>query len=153
MGLILPGVLGIDHIGIAVVDLDSAVKWHEEVLGLKTVHVQEIKSDSVKEVLMQVGDCNGIRNNIQLLSPTNQDSPVGRFLSKHGEGIHHIGYRVADCAQALRHCVTMGVDLIDTEPRLGSAGATVAFIHPKGAFGTLIELVEKVETLSTANGH
>jgi methylmalonyl-CoA epimerase len=97
-----------------------------------------VERDGVEEVLMKVAD-----SYIQLLTPTRPDSPVAKALEKRGEGLHHVGYRVADCAVALASMVAAGATPIDSVPRPGSRGTTVAFIHPKGSFGTLIELVQE----------
>ena len=128
----------IDHVAIAVRDLDAAVAWYERTLGAKVAHRETIESDGVEEALLAVAD-----SYVQLLTPTREDSPVARYLDKRGEGIHHIGYRVTDCAAALEAMRQAGADTIDKAPRPGSRGTTVAFVHPKGAFGTLIELVQE----------
>jgi methylmalonyl-CoA epimerase len=128
----------IDHIGVAVRDLDSAVAWYAEAFGAEVVHREVVERDKVEEALLAVAD-----SFIQLLTPTSEESPVARFLDQRGEGLHHVGYRVKDCAAALASVKAAGARLIDEEPRPGSRGTTVAFVHPKGAFGTLIELVEE----------
>ena len=97
-----------------------------------------VESDGVEEVLMKVAE-----SYIQLLTPTNPDSPVAKAIEKRGEGLHHIGYRVDNCAEALASMIAAGATAIDKEPRPGSRGTTVAFMHPKGSFGTLIELVQE----------
>ena len=127
----------IDHVGIAVQDLDAAVTYYRDVYGATVAHRERIESDGVEEALIAVAD-----SFIQLLSPTRPDSPVARFLERRGEGLHHIGYRVEDCAVAVAAVRDGGGTLIDEVPRPGSRGTTVAFVHPKGAFGTLIELVQ-----------
>ena len=128
----------IDHVAIAVRDLDAAVAWYESVLGARVAHRERIDHDGVEEALLEVAE-----SFIQLLSPTTASSPVARFLQRRGEGIHHVGYRVADCAAALERLRAAGVQLIDEKPRPGSRGTTVAFVHPRGAFGALIELVQE----------
>ena len=128
----------IDHVAIAVADLDAAVAWYEETFGARVVHREVVESDGVEEALLAVAD-----SYIQLLTPTSDESTVARFLSTRGEGLHHVGFRVDDCAKALRAVQDAGVRTIDQTPRPGSRGTTVAFIHPKAAFGTLIELVEE----------
>ena len=134
-----PGVLTeIDHVGIAVSDLDAAVDWYEQMFGAIVAHRERIESDGVEEALIKVAD-----SYIQLLTPTRPDSPVAKFLESRGEGMHHVGYRVASCAEALERVKGEGHQVIDQVPRPGSRGTTVAFVHPKGAFGTLIELVEE----------
>ena len=128
----------IDHVAIAVRDLDAAVAWYEKTLGAKVAHRERIESDGVEEALLAVAD-----SYVQLLTPTREDSPVARYLDKKGEGIHHVGYRVTDCAAALASMKAAGAATIDEAPRPGSRGTTVAFVHPKSSFGTLIELVEE----------
>jgi len=128
----------VDHVAIAVADLDAAVAWYEEVFGARMVHREVVESDGVEEALLAVAD-----SYIQLLTPTSETSTVAKFLSTRGEGLHHVGLRVDDCAKALRAAHDAGVRTIDQVPRPGSRGTTVAFIHPKSAFGTLIELVEE----------
>ena len=127
----------IDHVAIAVHDLDAAIAWYEDVLGATLEHREVVESDGVAEALVRVAD-----SYIQLLTPTRDDSPVAKYLEKRGEGLHHVGYRVANCAQALDAVKASGGRVIDNEPRPGSRGTIVAFVHPKTSFGTLIELVE-----------
>ena len=128
----------VDHVAIAVRDLDAAIAYYEETFGAAVVHRERVDSDGVEEALIKVAD-----SYIQLLTPTRDDSPVARYLEKKGEGVHHVGYRVDDCAAALQSVKDHGGQVIDQAPRPGSRGTTVAFVHPKGAFGTLIELVEE----------
>jgi methylmalonyl-CoA/ethylmalonyl-CoA epimerase len=128
----------VDHIAIAVNDLDAAVEWYEKAFGAEVVHREVVEKDQVEEALLAVSD-----SYIQLLKPTSETSPVARFLEQHGEGLHHVGYRVKDCAAALESVKAAGARMIDEVPRPGSRGTTVAFVHPKGAFGTLIELVQE----------
>jgi methylmalonyl-CoA epimerase len=133
-----PLITEIDHVGIAVQDLDAAIAYYRDVYGATVTHRERIDSDGVEEALIAVAD-----SFVQLLSPTRPDSPVARFLERRGEGLHHVGYRVEDCATALAAVRDAGGTLIDEVPRPGSRGTTVAFVHPKGAFGTLIELVQE----------
>jgi len=128
----------VDHVAIAVRDLDAAVDWYAETFGATVAHREVIERDGVEEALLAVAD-----SYIQLLTPTRDDSPVAKYLAAKGEGIHHVGYRVADCGEALHQAVAAGARAIDAEPRPGSRGTTVAFLHPKTAFGTLIELVQE----------
>jgi methylmalonyl-CoA epimerase len=128
----------IDHVAIAVADLDAAVAWYERAFGAQVVHRERVESDGVEEALLAVAD-----SFVQLLTPTREDSPVAKFLASRGEGLHHVGYRVADCAAALQAVKDSGGRVIDEQPRPGSRGTTVAFVHPKAAFGTLIELVQE----------
>ncbi|MCY3577699.1 MAG: methylmalonyl-CoA epimerase [bacterium] len=128
----------IDHVAIAVHDLEQAISFYETAFGASVAHREIVERDGVEEALIKVAD-----SYVQLTAATREDSPVAKFLDKRGEGIHHIGYRVDDCAAALESMVAAGATAIDAEPRPGSRGTTVAFIHPKGAFGTLIELVQE----------
>ena len=128
----------IDHVAIAVHDLEQAILFYEKAFDASVVHREIVERDGVEEALIKVAE-----SYVQLTAATREDSPVAKFLDKRGEGIHHIGYRVDDCAAALESMVAAGATAIDAEPRPGSRGTTVAFIHPKGAFGTLIELVQE----------
>jgi methylmalonyl-CoA/ethylmalonyl-CoA epimerase len=128
----------IDHVAIAVRDLDAAVAWYAEMFGATVTHREIIERDGVEEALLKVAD-----SYIQLLTPISEQSPVAKYLDQRGEGIHHVGYRVDDCGAALKTLKAHGTRVIDEEPRPGSRGTTVAFVHPKGAFGTLIELVQE----------
>jgi methylmalonyl-CoA/ethylmalonyl-CoA epimerase len=128
----------IDHIAIAVNDLEAAIQYYADVYGATVDHREIVESDGVEEALLKVAD-----SYIQLLTPTREDSPVAKYLEKRGEGLHHIGYRVADCAVALEAVKAAGGKVIDQAPRPGSRGTTVAFIHPKTTFGTLVELVQE----------
>ncbi|MCY3910218.1 MAG: methylmalonyl-CoA epimerase [bacterium] len=128
----------IDHVAIAVHDLEQAISFYEKAFDASVVHREIVERDGVEEALIKVAE-----SYVQLTAATREDSPVAKFLDKRGEGIHHIGYRVDDCAVALESMVAAGATAIDAEPRPGSRGTTVAFIHPKGAFGTLIELVQE----------
>ena len=128
----------IDHVAIAVRDLDAAVDYHRRAFGATVAHREIVERDGVEEALLAVAD-----SYIQLIAPTRPDSPVARFVERRGEGLHHVGYRVADCAAALAAMVAAGATPVDREPRPGSRGTTIAFVHPKDSFGTLIELVEE----------
>jgi len=128
----------IDHVAIAVNDLEAAIAWYAEAFGATVVHRERVESDGVEEALLKVAD-----SYVQLLTPTRDDSPVAKYLANKGEGLHHIGYRVANCAEALESIKAMGGRVIDEAPRPGSRGTTVAFVHPKTSFGTLIELVQE----------
>jgi methylmalonyl-CoA epimerase len=128
----------IDHVAIAVHELDAAIAYYRDTYGATVSHRERIERDGVEEALIAVAD-----SYIQLLCPTRPDSPVARFLERRGEGLHHVGYRVDDCEAALASVRRGGGALVDEAPRPGSRGTTVAFVHPKGAFGTLIELVQE----------
>ena len=128
----------IDHVAIAVNDLGGAIDAYRETFGAIVEHREVVDSDGVEEALLKVAD-----SYIQLLTPTRDDSPVAKYLAAKGEGLHHVGYRVADCAAALEQVKAQGHRVIDEAPRPGSRGTTVAFIHPKAIAGTLIELVQE----------
>ena len=128
----------IDHIAIAVDDLEAAIEYYATAYGVSVEHREVVERDGVEEALLKVAD-----SYVQLLTPTRDDSPVAKFLANRGEGLHHVGYRVDDCAAALERVKAEGGRVIDEAPRPGSRGTTVAFVHPKTAFGTLIELVEE----------
>ena len=128
----------IDHVAIAVHDLEAAISYYQRAFGAIVDHREVVESDGVEEALLKVAE-----SYIQLLTPTRPDSPVAKALEKRGEGLHHIGYRVANCADALAQMIAAGATPLDKAPRPGSRGTTVAFIHPKGSFGTLIELVQE----------
>jgi methylmalonyl-CoA/ethylmalonyl-CoA epimerase len=128
----------IDHIAIAVNDLEAAIAYYQNAFGATVDHREVVESDGVEEALLKVAE-----SYIQLLTPTRPDSPVAKSLEKRGEGLHHIGYRVNNCAEALAAMIAAGATPLDKAPRPGSRGTIVAFIHPKGSFGTLIELVQE----------
>jgi len=130
----------IDHVAIAVNDLDAAIAWYADVFGAEVTHREVVESDGVEEALVRVAD-----SYIQLLTPTRADSPVAKYLAKRGEGLHHVAFRVKDCAAALAAVKESGARVIDDAPRPGSRNTTVAFIHPQDAFSTLIELVQENE--------
>jgi methylmalonyl-CoA/ethylmalonyl-CoA epimerase len=133
--------LEIDHVGIAVLDLEAAVREYRDSLGLEPVHREIVEDQGVEEVLFALGG-----SYVQLLGSLGAETPVGRFLARRGEGLHHIGYRVADIEAVLGRLRESGVPLIDESPRRGSRGTTVAFVHPKGFRGVLVELVQESST-------
>jgi len=128
----------IDHVAIAVNDLEAAIAYYHSAFGAEVHHREVVERDGVEEALLKVAD-----SYVQLTTPTRPDSPIAKYLEKRGEGLHHVGYRVDDCAAALAAVVASGGTPIDAAPRPGSRGTTVAFVHPKGSFGTLIELVQE----------
>jgi methylmalonyl-CoA/ethylmalonyl-CoA epimerase len=127
----------IDHIGIAVSSLDDALATYKQLWGLEPDHIERGDTDKVTEAMLPIGEAH-----LQLLEPTEPDSPVGKFIEKRGEGLHHIAIRVDDIEVALAKLVQEGAELIDPEPRIGGGGHRVAFVHPKTTHGILIELVE-----------
>jgi methylmalonyl-CoA/ethylmalonyl-CoA epimerase len=128
----------IDHVGIAVRDLEAAVEHYRRTLAVEPIHRETIEKDGVEEALFRIGS-----SYVQLLAPTGPDTPVGKFLEKKGEGVHHVGYRVDDVAAMVEHLKAEGVPMVDEIPRPGSRGTTVAFAHPKGFGGVLVELVQE----------
>jgi methylmalonyl-CoA/ethylmalonyl-CoA epimerase len=132
----------IDHVGIACHDLASAVAFYESTFGLVVASREENAEQGVREALLRVADAPAGASYVQLLEPLGPDTPVGRFLARHGEGVHHIGYGVTDIEAALASIGAAGVRLIDARPRHGSMGASIAFLHPKDVGGVLTELVQ-----------
>jgi methylmalonyl-CoA/ethylmalonyl-CoA epimerase len=130
----------IDHIGVAVADLDAAIDLHVSAYGMELVHRETVESQGVEAVLLDVGE-----NHVELLSPLGDDTPVGRFLAKRGPGLHHVAYQVDDIDAALISLRDSGVKLIDEEPRAGIRSSRVAFLHPGASGGVLTELVEPAE--------
>lgn len=128
----------IDHVGIAVEDLDAAVEHYRRSLGVEPVHREVVRSQGVEEVLFRVGT-----SYIQLLGALGPDTPVGRFLERRGPGLHHVGYRVDDIVATLERLKAGGMRLIDEMPRPGSRGTMMAFVHPNGMAGVLVELVQE----------
>ncbi len=127
----------LDHVGIAVRDLEESIERYRTRYGIEPVHREIVESQGVEEALLPLGG-----SLIQLLLPLTPESPVGRFLAKRGEGLHHVAYSVLDIDAALQHLRAEGARLIDEEPRPGGRGARIAFVHPADLAGTLIELVE-----------
>jgi len=128
----------IDHVGIAVEDLDAAIELYRAVLGVEPTHRERVEDQGVEEVLFSVGS-----SFIQLLGAIGPDSPVGRSLASRGPGIHHVAYRVRDVAAVLDHLRAEGVRLIDDAPREGSRNTLIAFVHPRSMGGVLVELVQE----------
>ena len=127
----------IDHVGIAVKNLDEAVKvW--EGLGLKVDEIEEVPDQKVRTAIIHVGE-----SRIELLEPTSEDSPIAKFIAKRGEGIHHIALGVDDIEAHLEELKEKGYRLIDEKPRIGAGGAKIAFVHPKAVTGVLLELCER----------
>jgi len=130
--------LDVDHIGIAVGDLSAAVQEYRAALQVEPTHRETVRDQGVEEVFFETGS-----SSIQLLGALGPDTPVGRFLARRGEGLHHVAYRVTNVRDALNRLRAAGVPLIDETPRPGSRGTTIAFVHPKGFRGVLVELVQK----------
>ena len=136
----------IDHVGIACRDLDRAIAFYEATFGLAVVSRERNEDQGVTEAMLRVADAPVGTSYVQLLEPLGPDTPVGRFLARRGEGLHHVGYGVTDIRAALETIGATGVRLIDSRPRHGSMGASIAFLHPKDIGGVLTELVQAAET-------
>src|SRR6058998_1610879 len=129
----------IDHIGVAVEDLDAAIALYGERLDLELVHRETVESQGVEAVLLDVGE-----NHVELLRPLSHDTPVGKFLAKRGPGLHHVAYQTTDIEAELERLKAAGMRLIDEQPRTGIRGSRVAFLHPASTGGVLTEIVEPV---------
>ena len=127
----------IDHIGVAVDDLDGAVRLYSESFGMREQHRETIDAFDVEAVLLEVGE-----GHVELLKPLSGESGIGKFLERNGPGLHHVAYQTSDIDSALEQVKAAGLDLIDKEPRTGIRGSRVAFLHPKATGGVLTELVE-----------
>jgi methylmalonyl-CoA epimerase len=130
----------IDHIGVAVEDLDAALKLYAEVLGMPVVHRETVTEQGVEAILLDVGE-----NHVELLAPLGPDTPVGKFLAKKGPGLHHVAYQVADIEATLAALKAAGTRLIDETPRIGIRNSRVAFVHPASTGGVLTEIVQPAE--------
>jgi methylmalonyl-CoA/ethylmalonyl-CoA epimerase len=130
----------IDHIGVAVDDLDAAIALHETTYGMALVHREVIEQQGVEAVLLDVGE-----NHVELLRPLADDTPVGKFLAGRGPGLHHVAYQVADIEATLAALRESGARLIDETPRTGIRNSRVAFVHPKSSGGVLTEIVQPAE--------
>lgn len=129
----------IDHIGVAVADLDAAIDLHVNVYGLELVHRETVEEQGVEAVLLDVGE-----NHVELVAPLGDDTPVGRHLAKRGPGLHHVAYQVEDIEATLASLRDAGVRMIDEVPRTGIRGSKVAFLHPSSSGSVLTELVQPV---------
>ena len=130
----------VDHIGVAVEDLDAAIALHEEAYGMAVAHREVVEAQGVEAVLLDVGE-----NHVELLRPLDRETPVGRFLSKRGPGLHHVAYQVSDVQATLDALRDRGLRLIDETPRTGIRGSRVAFLHPESSGGVLTEIVQPSE--------
>ena len=127
----------IDHIGVAVEDIDAAIALYSDSFGMELAHRETVSSQGVEAVLLDVGD-----GHVELLAPLGPDTPVGKFLAKNGTGLHHVAYAVDDIDSALERIAAAGLQLIDSEPRVGIRDSRVAFLHPRSTGGVLTEIVE-----------
>jgi methylmalonyl-CoA/ethylmalonyl-CoA epimerase len=135
----------IDHVGIACHDLEEKIAFYETTFGLVVASREVNEAQGVKEAMMHVADGPSGASYVQLLEPLGADTPVGKFLAKRGEGVHHVGYGVDDVAAALDAIGAKDVRLLDKRPRHGSMGASIAFLHPKDVGGVLTELVQAAQ--------
>ena len=143
----LPLLTRLDHVGIACRDLDRAVALYQATFGLEVASLEVNEEQGVREAMLRVGapgaTVAGLRPGyVQLLEPLSPDTPVGKFLARRGEGLHHVGYEVADVLQALVTVAGTGIRLVDQRPRHGSMGASIGFLHPADLGGVLTELVQ-----------
>jgi methylmalonyl-CoA/ethylmalonyl-CoA epimerase len=130
----------IDHIGVAVEDLDADIALYEQSFEMELVHRETVESQGVEAVLLDVGD-----GHVELLAPLGSDTPVGKYLERKGPGLHHVAYAVGDIDAELARLSGAGIELIDAEPRTGIRGSRVAFLHPRATGGVLTEIVEPAE--------
>ncbi len=130
----------IDHIGVAVTDLDAAIALYEREYEMTLVHRETVTEQGVEAVLLDVGE-----NHVELLAPLGDDTPVGKFLAKKGPGLHHVAYQTTDIEAELQRLKAAGVELIDLTPRVGIRNSRVAFLHPKSSGGVLTEIVQPAE--------
>jgi methylmalonyl-CoA/ethylmalonyl-CoA epimerase len=130
----------IDHIGVAVEDLDAAIQLYRDILGMALVHRETVTEQGVEAVLLDVGE-----GHVELLAPLGPETPVGKFLAKKGPGLHHVAYQVADIEATLEQLKAAGVRLIDETPRTGIRGSRVAFVHPAATASVLTEIVQPAE--------
>jgi methylmalonyl-CoA/ethylmalonyl-CoA epimerase len=140
--MVLPLLTRIDHVGIACADLERTVGLYQATFGLEVVSMEVVAEQGVREAMLRVGPGASGPGYVQLLEPLEDDTPVGRFLARRGEGLHHVGYGVSDIGSALAEIAGTGIRLIDSRPRHGSMGASIAFLHPGDLGGVLTELVE-----------
>jgi methylmalonyl-CoA epimerase len=125
------------HVGIAVADLDASIDLYRSMFGAELVHRAKNEKDGIEAAFLKVGD-----SELELMAPLRDDSPVGKFVAKRGPGVHHVAFGVADIEQAIANARAEGLELIDTEPRMGMHGSRIAFVHPKSMGGVLTEFVE-----------
>jgi methylmalonyl-CoA/ethylmalonyl-CoA epimerase len=147
--MVLPLLTRIDHVGIACRDLDKTIRLYQATFGLEVVSLESNEEQGVREAMLQVvrGAGPAGASYVQLLEPLGPDTPIGKFLARRGEGIHHIGYGVTDVTEAMTAIARTGVRLIDQRPRHGSMGASIAFLHPADLGGVLTELVQSVSSV------
>lgn len=132
--------LKVDHIGIAVKNLDESIKFYQDILGLKLQGTEVVDEQKVRVAFLPVGD-----TEIELLESTSEDGPIAKFIEKNGEGVQHIAFKVDDIEEAIEYMLSKGMKMIDEKPRYGAGGAKIAFVHPKSSNRVLVELSERSE--------
>ncbi len=137
----------VDHLGIAVESIDKALSFYQAALGLELAHTEIVSEQGVRVAMLPIGE-----SRVELLEPTGPDTPVGKFIAKRGGGIHHLCVAVDDIDAALGRLKAQGIPLIDETPRIGAEGCLVAFVHPKGTGGVLVELSQKMTRSEAAAG-
>ncbi len=142
LGSMLPGLLGLDHVGVAVADLEAAISFYRDVLGLQVVHREDNLDQQVAEVMLASSEAGPVGNQLQLLMPLTENSVLQRFLLRRGSGLHHVAYAVSDVRSASRILRQCGVRVLYDAPRAGTRGSQINFVHPKDTGGVLLELVE-----------
>jgi methylmalonyl-CoA/ethylmalonyl-CoA epimerase len=142
LGSVLPGLLGLDHVGVAVADLETAITFYRDVLGLRVVHREDNLEQQVAEVMLAGSEPRLVNNQLQLLMPLTENSALKRFLVRRGSGLHHVAYAVSDVRSASRILRQCGVRVLYDAPRAGTRGSQINFVHPKDTGGVLLELVE-----------
>lgn len=132
--------LKVDHIGIAVKNLDETLKFYQDVLGLELQGTEVVEEQKVRVAFLPVGD-----TEVELLESTSDDGPIAKFIEKNGEGVQHIAFKVDNIEEAIEHMLSKGMKMIDEKPRYGAGGAKIAFVHPKSSHRVLVELSERSE--------
>lgn len=132
--------LKVDHIGIAVKNLDESIKFYQDILGLELMGTEVVEEQNVRVAFLPVGD-----TEVELLESTSEDGPIAKFIEKNGEGVQHIAFRVDNIEEAIEYMLSKGMKMIDEKPRYGAGGAKIAFVHPKSSNRVLVELSERSE--------
>lgn len=132
--------LKVDHIGIAVKDLEESIKFYQDILGLELMGTEVVEEQKVRVAFLPVGD-----TEVELLESTSEDGPIAKFIEKNGEGIQHIAFKVDNIEEAIEYMISKGMRMIDEKPRYGAGGAKIAFVHPKSSNRVLVELSERTE--------
>jgi methylmalonyl-CoA/ethylmalonyl-CoA epimerase len=142
LGSVLPGLIGFDHAGVAVTDLEAAMTFYRDLLGMRVVHREDNLDQQVAEVMLTAGEVRTVSNQLQLLMPLSENSVLQRFLVRRGSGLHHLAYAVSDVRSASSILRRRGVRVLYDAPRAGTRGSQINFVHPEDTGGVLLELVE-----------